>query len=78
MMRALVVVAMLMFMSACASVTAGPDGQASYRYNTFDFSGDSWGAQKRRCEMLGMNPRHLGTDCGFWTCVSRYDCQTAQ
>lgn len=59
----------------CASTNVSPDGVASYRYSTFDFSGKSWGSQQRRCEALGMKPRHLGTDCGFWMCTSRYDCE---
>ena len=78
MMRSLIVVLIALMLGACASVNMGPRGEASYRYSTFNFSGDSWAAQKRRCEAQGLQARHLGTDCGFWTCVSRYDCQQAQ
>ncbi len=77
-MRSLMILAALLMLGACSSVSVGRDGQASYRYSSFNFSGDSWSAQKRRCEPLGMKPRHLGTDCGFWTCVSRYDCEKPQ
>ncbi len=59
----------------CASTQVAPDGVASYRYSSFDFSGKSWASQQRRCDALGMKPRHLGTDCGFWMCTSRYDCE---
>jgi hypothetical protein len=51
------------------------DGVTSWRYSAFDFSGDSWARQKQRCEALSMKPRHLGTECGFWTCTSRYRCE---
>ncbi len=59
----------------CASTHTSPEGVTSYRYSTFDFSGKSWTIQQRRCEAFGMKPRHLGTDCGFWMCTSRYDCE---
>lgn len=73
-MRFLVLFAVSL-LSGCSTVSVTPDGIASYRYSTFNFSGDSWAAQKRRCEAQHLKPRHLGTDCGFWTCVSRYDCE---
>ncbi len=66
---------LLLALGACASVADHGDGTASYRYSAFDFSGDSFARQKRRCEALSMKPRHLGTDCGFWTCSSRYRCE---
>ena len=78
MARILAALAMLSLLGACASVSVGTGGEANYRYSAFDFSGDSWAAQKKRCSALGMKPRHLGTDCGFWTCASRYDCEPAQ
>lgn len=78
MIRPAMLAMVALLLCGCASTSAGPDGAASYRYSAFNFSGDSWAAQKRRCEPLGMKPRHLGTDCGFWTCVSHYDCQPAQ
>lgn len=65
----------LLVLGACASTSTLQDGSTSYRYSTFDFSGDTWAQQKRRCEALSLKPRHLGTDCGFWTCTSRYDCE---
>lgn len=65
-------------LGACTSVSVGSQGEASYRYSSFDFSGASWASQKKRCEALQMKPRHLATDCGFWTCVSRYDCERTQ
>ena len=68
----------MLLIAGCASVSIAPDGEASYRYSAFDFSGDSWVAQKRRCAASNMKPLHLGTDCGFWTCVSRYRCEPAQ
>ncbi len=77
-MRMLWVVSALLLQSACSSVGLEPSGVVRYRYSAFDFSGDSWAAQKRRCEALHLKPRHLGTDCGFWTCVSRYDCDTTR
>ena len=77
-MRISTAIAALGLLGACSSVSVGPGNEASYRYSAFDFSGDSWAAQKKRCGSLGMKPRHLGTDCGFWTCVSRYDCEPSQ
>jgi uncharacterized protein YceK len=78
MMRILITISVLVSLGACSSVRIDPHGKSSYRYSSFNFSGDSWTAQKRRCEAQGMKPRHLGTDCGFWTCVSRYDCEPEQ
>jgi hypothetical protein len=75
MTRGLFLAAVVVLLTACSAVRVGPDGSAQYRYSTFDFSGNSWAAQKQRCESLHMKPRHLSTDCGFWTCVSRYDCE---
>lgn len=63
-----------LLLGACASHTQSPDGSVSYRYGSFDFSGDSWTAQQRLCAARKMKPVHLGTDCGFWTCTSRYAC----
>ena len=77
MVRLMTMIAALL-LSGCASVSINPDGEARYRYSTFNFSGASWAAQKHHCESQGKKPRHLGTDCGFWTCVSRYDCESAQ
>ena len=77
MIRILFMVA-LMPLAGCASVSIAPDGEASYRYSAFDFSGDSWAAQKQRCAATNMKPAHVGTNCGFWTCVSRYRCEAAQ
>lgn len=65
----------LLAFGGCASMHVHPDGTTSYRYSTFDFSGDSWARQQRSCEALSLKPRHLGTDCGFWTCSSRYACE---
>lgn len=62
-------------LAGCASTDVHQDGTTSYRYSAFDFSGDSWAQQKRRCEALSLKPRHLGTDCGFWICSSRYACE---
>jgi uncharacterized protein YceK len=77
MMRFVILIAAVL-LSGCTSVIVSSNGEASYRYSTFNFSGDSWAVQKRRCEVQDLKPRHLGTDCGFWTCVSRYDCTQAE
>lgn len=63
-------------LGGCASVAVQQDGTVSYRYSSFDFSGDSWARQKQRCEALSLTPRHLDTTCGFWTCTSRYVCES--
>jgi hypothetical protein len=62
-------------LAGCTSMSLHEDGDTSWRYSAFDFSGDSWTRQKQRCEALSMKPRHLGTECGFWACTSRYRCQ---
>lgn len=65
---------LLLPLGGCASTAAAPDGSVTYRYSSFDFSGNSWTAQQRLCAARKMKPVHLGTDCGFWTCSSRYTC----
>lgn len=70
-----VIAGLLLALGGCASVAEQADGTASYRYSAFDFSGNSWAQQKRRCEALSQKPKHLGTDCGFWICTSRYACE---
>ncbi len=62
-------------MSGCASTRINPDGVISYRYSTFTIPGDTWPEQLSRCAAQAMKPRHLSTDCGFWSCVSRYVCE---
>jgi len=66
----------LLVCSACTTNSTGANGEASYRYSAFDFSGKTWALQKQRCEALGMKPKHLDTDCGFFLCTSRYVCIT--
>ena len=73
-----IVLAVSLLLAGCASVNIASNGDASYRYSAFDFSGDSWAAQKQRCAAVNRKPLHLGTDCGFWTCVSRYRCEAVQ
>ncbi len=74
-MRLLKLLILAGLLSGCASTSINPDGVVSYRYSTFNFSGDTWTEQQRRCAAQAMKPRHLGTDCGFWSCVSRYVCE---
>lgn len=63
-----------LLLCGCASSSVSPDGMTRYRYSSFDFSGDSWTAQQKLCAQRKLKPVHLGTDCGFWTCTSRYTC----
>lgn len=74
-LRAAAAVLWLLSLGGCTAMSLHEDGTASWRYSAFDFSGDSWAQQKRRCEALSMTLRHLGTECGFWTCSSRYRCE---
>ncbi len=69
---AILVVAALL--SGCAAAKPQADGSVRYRYSAFDFSGDAWKAQQQRCAPAGKKPQDLGTECGFWTCVSLLGC----
>ncbi len=64
-------------LAGCASVREQPDGSVVHRYSAFDFSGASYAAARQRCERRSERVQHLGTDCGFWVCRSRYACKTA-
>jgi hypothetical protein len=63
-----------LLVAACTTTNVGLDGETRYRYSVFDFSGKSWAMQKQRCEVLGMKPKHLDTECGLLLCTSRYGC----
>jgi len=67
-------VSLILLLTACTTASRGPEGETRYRYSTFDFSGQSWTAQKKQCEGLSMKPKHIDTECGFFFCTSRYVC----
>ena len=66
--------AVLVMLSSCAAGKPQPDGSVSYTYSAFDFSGKAWKQQQQRCAPEGKKPQDLGTECGFWSCTSRYAC----
>lgn len=73
-MRRLFAMVSLLAVAGCAAVSEQADGSLRFYYSTFDFSGDSYAAARKHCERRGQRVQHLGTECGFWTCVSRYVC----
>jgi hypothetical protein len=75
--RWLFIPGLLLLSSGCTTTGIGTDGETRYRYSAFDFSGKTWALQKKRCEALGMKPKHVDTDCGFLICTSRYICEAA-
>ncbi len=68
---------LLLALAGCASTSERDDGSFVLRYGSLDFSGDSYAAARQRCMQRGERLQHLGTDCGFWTCASRYACVPA-
>lgn len=79
MLRLATCVAMLWFpavlLTGCAAGKQQGDGSVSYTYSAFDFSGNAWKSQQQRCAAEGKKPQDLGTECGFWTCISRLGCR---
>jgi len=75
MFRWLGAVGFLLITSACTTISTKTNGETSYRYSAFDFSGKTWALQKKQCEAHGMKPKHIETDCGFFLCISRYVCE---
>lgn len=68
---------LLLSLAGCASTVTRADGSFVQRYSSFDFSGAGYAAARQRCAQRGERLQHLGTDCGFWTCASRYACAPA-
>ncbi len=66
--------AVVWFLAGCTTTKQLDAHVTAYTYSTFDFSGSAYSRARKYCDARGHTLRHVGTDCGFFLCVSTFDC----
>ncbi len=61
-------------LAGCTMTRQIDDRVTAYTYSTFDFSGNAYSQARKECEAKAQRLSHVGTDCGFLLCTSKFDC----
>ncbi len=64
----------VLVLAGCATTRQLDAHVTAYTYSAFDFSGDAYSRARKLCDAKGHKLRHMGTDCGFFSCTSMFDC----